>query len=991
MAGAIAPGFYPFWFWNDAVEEAEIRRQIAEMAAQGIKGFYIHPRQGLTVPYLSEAFMKRVEVALDEASRRGLTVHLYDEYPYPSGVAGGMVILGQPQYMATRLVQRIFDLPGGRVRLELPRGKVLSCVAYPVTGQGVDWERGIDLAGSTGVVLSEESYVETGLTAYNQKRYFASDPVPVLDAALPDRPFRLYVSVQALVEGHKYWGGFVDVLNPEAVEEFLRLTHERYWARFAHAFGREILSIFLDETEPGWSERIPKAFRAEYGYDLIPLLPALADPAHPDHLQVAKDLHRLRYKMFLASFEGPISRWCQEHGLLYAAEKPNLRFSQLRYAGIPGCEPGHTKAGAKMDILRPALRSNARAAASAAYFYGKPCALCECYHSVGWSATLQDAKLIAEGLLLMGVTMLVPHGFFYSTHALKKHDAPPSFFFQMPYWPLFGCLSRRVDEIARAFGESHIDAELLVIDPTPGLPQKDEQEAYGRLLDLLMRLHVDFLIADTDVLEAGTIRPVSSLGAQDRVRVAGAADVYGEPERQAVLELRDLVVKLIVVPPVRVVEEELERALRRFEDAGGAVLRLEVDFDESQVSRRILEVVQPHLPLVVTGGDESALYTVTRKRGERRLWFLLNTGRTPLEVAIETDRSMVEVALETGSPPVLERCERGYRRTIAPLESLILAEAGGCESGRPGPDALQRARIVPILLRGPVRVIPKSLNLLRLDRWELALLGQSGEVLERALTRPMPIANQLAETKIPIAPRVCQVFGQAPRLELPRLSLRYTASFDVEYRGQVWLVVEPGSLAGDWRIFVNGRGSIRPEDLRPVDAHVRGSLGAEITQFLLPGENELAVELVTDRRDGGLVNPLYLAGDFGVRLSPPVLAPRPDVGAFDAWEDNGLPHYAGVVEYLGECEVPPKVLARGEGEPLVGELDLGVPFDDACEVSLNGGPWRALPWSPRRWSLLPGEVKPGTNRIAVRVYTSLIRAFEGRSFEIESHGYREIG
>jgi hypothetical protein len=40
-------GFYPFWFWNDALTADEIRWQVAQMAAQGVKGFFIHPRQGV--------------------------------------------------------------------------------------------------------------------------------------------------------------------------------------------------------------------------------------------------------------------------------------------------------------------------------------------------------------------------------------------------------------------------------------------------------------------------------------------------------------------------------------------------------------------------------------------------------------------------------------------------------------------------------------------------------------------------------------------------------------------------------------------------------------------------------------------------------------------------------------------------------------------------------------------------------------------------------
>ncbi len=83
----IAFGFYPFWFWNGDMTEPEIRWQIAQMADKGIRGFFIHPRQGLRQPYLSDAFFRRVRVAIEAAESHGLVVHLYDEYPYPSGIA----------------------------------------------------------------------------------------------------------------------------------------------------------------------------------------------------------------------------------------------------------------------------------------------------------------------------------------------------------------------------------------------------------------------------------------------------------------------------------------------------------------------------------------------------------------------------------------------------------------------------------------------------------------------------------------------------------------------------------------------------------------------------------------------------------------------------------------------------------------------------------------------------------------------------------------
>ena len=74
-------GFAPFWFWNDTLTTDEIRWQVKEMAAKGIRGFFIHSRQGLQQPYLSEVFFEMVDAAINAAEEHGLYVHLYDEYP----------------------------------------------------------------------------------------------------------------------------------------------------------------------------------------------------------------------------------------------------------------------------------------------------------------------------------------------------------------------------------------------------------------------------------------------------------------------------------------------------------------------------------------------------------------------------------------------------------------------------------------------------------------------------------------------------------------------------------------------------------------------------------------------------------------------------------------------------------------------------------------------------------------------------------------------
>lgn len=50
-------------------------------------GFFIHSREGLETPYLSEDWMKQVDVAVREAKEKDMEVWIYDEDKWPSGCA----------------------------------------------------------------------------------------------------------------------------------------------------------------------------------------------------------------------------------------------------------------------------------------------------------------------------------------------------------------------------------------------------------------------------------------------------------------------------------------------------------------------------------------------------------------------------------------------------------------------------------------------------------------------------------------------------------------------------------------------------------------------------------------------------------------------------------------------------------------------------------------------------------------------------------------
>ena len=944
-------GFYPFWFWNDTITDEEIHWQVAQMADQGIRGFFIHSRQGLKDPaYLSEAFLDRVATAVKSAREHGLYVHLYDEYPYPSGVAGGMVTLGDPQNLATELVQHVFDVQGGPIRLALPAGKVLSLLAYPIEADQILWDQPVDLQQAVGVVLEEDSYQETGLTAYNQKRYFANRPRPFLQFILPTNPWRIFASIQRVVEHHKYWHNFADMLQPETVKRFIQLTHERYYQRLGTEFGKTIRWIFTDEVVAGWSPQLLQAYQAEYGADLPDMLPALQDPTHPDHIRVSIDLHRLKLKLFGAAFEEPVSAWCRDHKIAYAAEKPSLRFSQLSYQDIPGCEPGHVKAGGKLDLLGPSLRGNAKATASAAYFYGKDGALDECYHSLGWSATLEDIRWMADAQLLLGIRYLVPHGFFYTTHNLRKHDAPPSLFFQEPFWPLFRHLSDRVERIGQAFEGTYINAQLAVIDPTSGLPTREDRGAYERLMHTLMGAHLDFHVVDTDLLTSGKL-------------------TSGQ------VQIKDITFRSVIVPAMQYIEPALAEWLDRFAQNGGQVVRCQPDFQESDVLAELGQTIAPSLSLRTNGVENPALWSVQRCQSERVLWLVLNVSSSTQSVEIDAGRPLAELVLDTHRGPRLEILDGKFSRSIAPFEACLLEAA----------PANQDLDLPTLTLAIPeqLEVYPRSANLARLYDWQLSLLDESGNVLQSASVQAVPLANQLEQGGFRFAPRVNRVFGTPPLLSWPMMHLRYEASFDLDYPGPVELVMEPGSIAGDWSLTVNQSQPLDESSFQPTGAHVRGSLGLRLNRWLKPGRNTLAVTVKTDQPDGGLLNPLYLAGEFGVSLNPLRLTGRRTAGIFEKYSQNSLPFYAGELEY----QIPIDIAALPDGPRLRVVLEFPAPFHEACEVQFNNEAAHPIPWGPYEVDINQSELHPGVNLLTFRVFTTLIRSFEGQEFDPLQHKY----
>lgn len=983
--GAPAPfpdGFHPFWFWNARIDADELRRQIARMSEQGVRGFFIHSRQGLAQPYMSRRFLDLVEMAIDEGRARGMSVHLYDEYPYPSGAAGGAVVQSDPALAGTTLQVEHRALPAGPVRVELPAGKVLVCRAFPLRDGEVDWGSGLDLREWVGMALSRESYHDAAPQTYNDRRFFADTPVPTLEVALADGPVELWAVSQVPVREHKYWDAFPDVTNPAAVRRFIELTHERYRQHLGPKLA-EVASIFVDEVEPLPSASVMAEVERRDQALFADTVLAFVAPSHPAHVEALRAVEEARLALFEKSFEAPVSEWCHNNGLRYTGEKPSIRLSQLAWMDVPGCEPGHTKAGAeRSDLLQGEIRGNAKATASAAYFFAKEGSLCECYHSLGWGATLQDAKLIAESLLLLGTRWLVPHAFFYSIDGLRKHDAPPSFF-HMPYWSLFGELTSRVAAISHAFEGTWLDASIGVVEPAAGMPDVAQLACYEDLQWALLHAHLDFLTVDLPILAAGHI---------------AEASVF----------LRDIRLRSVLVPPGRCPRPELDEWLAKFERAGGQVVRVAGAQNIDDAVGQVRSHCPPALSVTAQTGDAAAVQVACRRGEKGRNWIMVNTSPQPavLEVVLADGAGLAPVQLENRWVRQLEQRDGTYQLRLEGFESALVQETSSPVTE--GPRALPLVRVAT---DGPWAFKPLGMNVLRLGRWLMSLPDQGQAT---AVVEPAPIANQLLRSGLPFAPRIIDHFGRSPSVGFPPLRARYETTFDCCAGVPLQLVMQPGSLTGDWCTWVDGSGPYRPGNFSPSLGPVAGCIGMPIAcddQGRSDGDrlhrHVIVVEVQADRGEQGLRDSIYIGGDFGVfapepgqrrpgtdgdsAQSPPLLAttrPLPTMGDFGAWEANGLPYYAGAVEYSRRS----RLSVGGAGPEVVVQLDLPAGCEDAAEVAFGTGPFRPLPWSPRRTLVPRAELEPGKAGTLVRalVLSTLERAFEGRRFGPREHTYGDV-
>lgn len=407
----------PFWFLNGDLSHGEIRRQLRDFCDHGVYGVVLHPRMGLgqDIGYLSETFFDYLRTAIETAAELDMRVVLYDEGMYPSGSACGQVVENRPDLASLGLARVKEVCTGDRVLCEKDG-------LYLVERHSGGTIRGVHYGEDDG------------------------EPNAPLSA---------------------------DILNPEAVERFVQLTHEAYYRHFAEYFGNVVIGFFTDEPSVlgrnvrdmmPWTRGFAEIFTAAGGH-LDGLLTLFDGQENADTALYRRLILEREEQVYYARLSG----WCAEHGIALMGHPHQsddielekyfhvpgqdlvFRFVSPENGGVVGMDSTMAKCGADMARLLGRGR-NSNECFGACNRDGNP-----------WYFTGSDMKWYIDWLAVRGVNLFIPHAFYYSLEGQRSAERPPDVGPGSIWWPHYRRFADYMSRLSCLMAEGQYQAKIALL------------------------------------------------------------------------------------------------------------------------------------------------------------------------------------------------------------------------------------------------------------------------------------------------------------------------------------------------------------------------------------------------------------------------------------------------------------------------------------------------------------------------------------------------
>ncbi len=881
----------PFWAWNGRLEREELLRQIDSFKEMGFGGFHMHPRTGLSTPYLGDEFMACVKACVAHGKEVGMLSWLYDEDRYTSGVAGGKVLEGHPEFRRQLM------------RLTCDCDFQPSCEASVIARFDVELNDESRLAHYRRLEDGEIA-VNTLLTVYHDYAKNSNWRNGQTDA---------------------------DVLNPDVTRRFIELTHERYAREIGEEFGKAVPTIFTDEPyysrvtalsfadgfrckksiEMPYTPDMEDTFRAAYGESLLDHLPELLW----ERADGLPSLTRYRYfdhlgERFSKAYFGVIAQWCREHGLActgHMLDEPTLGGQSTSVGDVMRSYPYFDIPG--IDMLCGGIElTTAKQCQSAVRQGGKTGMVSELDGSTGWDFDFRGHKLHGDWQAALGVTVRVPHLSWFSMKGEAKRDYPASISYQSSWYKEYRYIEDHFARVATAMTRGRPMVRVGVIHPVESdwlhhgpvdqtaLSRARAEENFANITDWLVRGNIDF-----DFICESTLPELCEKG--------GAPLTVGKMAYSAV-----------VVPVCETLRASTLERLEAFHAEGGKLIFMgeapryvnavpdnrgkalweqstRIPFERAAILGALEE--QRCVKICRTDGTYSQRFIHQLRRDTYGMWLFIAQCGEPYNQDIGNAEEIV-VAVKGRYTPELWDTQSGEVRAIDEYahmdgDTLFSLKMYDCDSAlifladgfKILPQVAERPQAVAV--GGVASEVKYSLsepNVLLLDMARFSFDGGEWQEREELLRVAGRLRKQLGiESDI----HMLQPWAWKKKPDEHMLSLCFEIKSDIEVAAPI-LALEDGERMS---ITFNGE----KVNYRDMGYYTDSAIRKTALPPIHIGKNELILTMPFGEKTD--VECCYILGDFGVSVigQTAKITKLPQTLAFDDLVKQGLPFYGGSVRY----------------------------------------------------------------------------------------------
>ena len=395
---------------------------------------------------MGERWLHFVRYAVELAAELNMKVILYDEAMYPSGSCSGQVVAENPDFCSKGL--KMADSPS------LSEGETRIAT--------VEWKG------------APRYFILTPTRGVMRGTYYGQDETD------PDAP------------------PTADLLNPNSVASFIRLTHEKYYAALSEHFGKTVIAIFTDEPnlQGGLGVKGLLSWTGDFLADFLALgyteedLPLLFDSEAENADRVREDYNRALFARMNRSYYGQLSAWCRAHNIAltgHPAQSDDIYL--LSHFGIP-CQDIVWRVlfpGDPTNVSGP-HSTMGKCASDSARHRGKRRNGNECFGVCGhrddpYAFDRADMKWYIDWLFARGCNLIIPHAFYYSVRGPRRNERPPQVGMHGSFWNEYHEISDYIKRCSAINTDSVNITDIAILCAERNLPDLPARALYENQIE----------------------------------------------------------------------------------------------------------------------------------------------------------------------------------------------------------------------------------------------------------------------------------------------------------------------------------------------------------------------------------------------------------------------------------------------------------------------------------------------------------------------------